>query len=127
MAEILVPFFVPLPPSLGGDGVVVLDLPAVRARVVPQPVVHGPPQLHAVLMLAARLDLTGQNVPLTVPHHPLPLRPCPGADRVEGDVDVVVVRVAMDGDQAVICLRHQSRHGEADRREGSRAQAAVRP
>lgn len=61
-------------------------------------------------MLAARLDLTGQNVPLTVPHHPLPLRPCPGADRVEGDVDVVVVRVAMDDDQAVIAL--QKRLGE---------------
>ena len=66
MVEILVPFFVPLPPSLGGDGVVVLGLPAVRARVVPQPVVHGPPQLRAVLMLAGATMMRTETLPIAL-------------------------------------------------------------
>ena len=62
-------------------------------------------------MLAACLDLTGEDVPLTVPHHPRLFCPCLRADRIDGDMDVIIVRVAMDGDQAVVAL--QKRLGES--------------
>ena len=80
----------------------------MRPRIVPQPIVHGLPQCRAVLMLPTGSYLARQRVSLAVPHHPPLFLSCQGTDGVDGDVDVIVARIAVDGKQTVVALQESA-------------------